>query len=44
MSNPDWVQTIKDLPRNAPDGISFTEEEIAAVLGGNAQRVLKLDP
>jgi len=44
MSNPDWVQTIKDLPRNAPDGIRFTEEEIAAVLGGNAQRVLKLDP
>ena len=43
MSNPDWVQTIKDLPRNAPDGISFKEEEIAAVLGGNAQRVLKLD-
>ena len=42
MSNPDWVQTIKDLPRNAPDGISFKEEEIAAVLGGNAQRVMKL--
>ena len=42
MSNSDWVQTIKDLPRNAPDGITFKEEEIAAVLGGNAQRVLKL--
>jgi hypothetical protein len=41
MSNPDWVQTIKDLPRNAPEGISFREEEVAAVLGGNAQRVLK---
>jgi predicted TIM-barrel fold metal-dependent hydrolase len=42
MSNPDWVQTIKDLPRNAPEGITFTEAEIAAVLGGNAQRVMKL--
>ena len=41
MSNPDWVQTIKDLPRNAPEGITFTEAEIAAVLGGNAQRVMK---
>jgi len=42
MSNPDWVQTINDLPRNAPEGITFTEAEIAAVLGGNAQRVMKL--
>ena len=42
MSNPDWVQTIKDLPGNAPEGITFTEAEIAAVLGGNAQRVMKL--
>lgn len=42
MSNADWVQTINDLPRNAPEGITFTEAEIAAVLGGNAQRVMKL--
>jgi uncharacterized protein len=42
MSNTDWVQTIKDLPRSAPEGIQFKEEEIAALLGGNAQRVMKL--
>ena len=42
MSNRDWVQLIKDLPEKAPDGIMFKEEEIAAVLGGNAQRLLKL--
>jgi predicted TIM-barrel fold metal-dependent hydrolase len=42
MSNPDWVQMIKDLPRKAPEGITFTEAEIEAVLGGNAQRVMKV--
>ena len=25
MSNADWVQTIKDLPGNAPEGIHFKE-------------------
>jgi predicted TIM-barrel fold metal-dependent hydrolase len=42
MSNTEWVQIIKDLPKNAPEGIQFTEEEIALVLGGNAQKLLQL--
>lgn len=42
MSNKDWVQLIKDLPRKAPQGISFTDHEVAAVLGGNAQKLLGL--
>jgi len=42
MSNADWVQMIRDLPRNAPDGITFTEEEIGMILGGNAKRLLGL--
>ena len=40
MSNKDWVQLLKDLPQKAVDGITFTEEEITAVLGGNAQKLL----
>jgi predicted TIM-barrel fold metal-dependent hydrolase len=42
MSNKDWIQLIKDLPKKAADGITFREEEIAALLGGNAQKLLKL--
>lgn len=42
MSNKDWVQLLKDLPQNAPDGITFTEEEINLLLGGNAQKLLNL--
>lgn len=38
-----WIQLIKDLPNNAPDGINFTHDETAAILGGNAAKVLKLD-
>jgi predicted TIM-barrel fold metal-dependent hydrolase len=42
MSNMDWVQLVKDLPNNAPEGIDFTEAEINLILGGNAQRILGL--
>jgi len=42
MSNKDWVQLLKDLPQKAADGIAFTEEEITAILGGNAQKLLNL--
>ncbi len=42
MSNAEWVQMIKDLPAKSPDGISFTGDEVSAVLGGNAKRLLKL--
>lgn len=35
-----WVQLIKDLPKDAPDGITFTQEEVDAILGGNAASLL----
>ena len=38
-----WVQAIKDLPSKAPEGITFTQEEVDAILGGNAVRLLGLD-
>jgi predicted TIM-barrel fold metal-dependent hydrolase len=38
----DWIQLIRDLPRNAPAGIHFTEEEVSAILGGNAKKILGL--
>jgi predicted TIM-barrel fold metal-dependent hydrolase len=38
----DWIQLLKDLPDNAPDGIDFSREEIDAILGGNAARILGL--
>jgi predicted TIM-barrel fold metal-dependent hydrolase len=40
MSNKDYIQLIKDLPQNAPDGITFTEEEVEAILGGAAAGML----
>jgi len=38
----EWIQLIKDLPKNAPDGIKFTDHEVSAILGGNAQALLGL--
>lgn len=40
----DWLQLIKNLPKNAPEGIKFTDREIEAVLGGNAEKILKTIP
>jgi len=40
MTDKDWVQLIKDLPQKAPDGITFTQAEVEAMLGGNAARIL----
>jgi hypothetical protein len=42
MSNKDWVQLLKDLPQKAADGITFKEEEITMLMGGNAQKLLNL--
>lgn len=36
----EYVGIIKNLPQNAPNGIKFTEAEVNAILGGNAQKVL----
>lgn len=38
-----WVRLLKELPARAPEGIRFTEEEIAAILGGNAASLLGLE-
>jgi predicted TIM-barrel fold metal-dependent hydrolase len=40
MSNKDYIQIVKDLPQNAPDGITITEEEVTAILGGAAAGIL----
>ncbi len=42
VSNADWVQLFRDLPRNAPEGIKFTDKEIEQILGNNALRLLGL--
>jgi uncharacterized protein len=39
----DWLALLRDLPSHAPDGIRFTEEEVTAILGGNAAALLGLD-
>ena len=33
---------IRDLPETAPNGIKFTREEINAILGDNAVKLLNL--
>lgn len=38
-----WIQLIKDLPQNAPAGITFSQEEVNAILGDNAVSMLGLD-
>ncbi|MBI2865599.1 MAG: amidohydrolase family protein [Chloroflexi bacterium] len=42
VANEEFVQILRDLPRKAPEGIKFTEEEVAAILGANAQKVFGL--
>lgn len=42
MAGKDWVRLIKDLPQKATEGTTFKEEEISALLGGNAQKLLNL--
>ena len=43
MTDAAYVQLFKDLPEKAPDGISFTQDEIDAVLGGNAARLFGIE-
>lgn len=38
-----WIGILRDLPTNAPNGLVFTQEETAAILGGNAADLLELD-
>ncbi len=37
-----WIEIIQGLPTEAPDGIVFTEAEVKAILGGNAERLFNL--
>jgi predicted TIM-barrel fold metal-dependent hydrolase len=38
-----WIRLLKDLPSNAPDGITFTQDEVNAILGENAARLLEME-
>ena len=40
VSKKRWAEMIKNLPHNPPEGVSFTQEEIDALLHGNAQSLL----
>lgn len=42
VPNKDYVNMLKNLVTEGDDGISFTKEEIDAILGGNAARIFKL--
>jgi len=35
-----YIQLIQNLPKDAPKGIKFTEEEVEAILGNNAAKLL----
>lgn len=37
LQNKDWVKLIRQLPKDAPDGITFQEAEIELLLGKSAQ-------
>jgi len=43
MDNRDWVEMIRGLTTRGADGISFTQSEVDAILGGNAARIFKLE-
>jgi len=42
MPSKDFIQLIRDLPKNAPEGIAFSAEEIDAMLGESAAKILGL--
>ena len=41
VSNRRWVEIIKALSAESIDGIQFSNEEVEAILGGNASRIFK---
>lgn len=42
MPTKEYVELIKALPQNAPEGITFTEPEVNAMLGESAAKILGL--
>lgn len=39
----EFIRLLKDLPSSSPEGVDFTHEEMDAILGGNAARILGLE-
>ncbi|MBI2877559.1 MAG: amidohydrolase [Candidatus Tectomicrobia bacterium] len=39
LSDREWVALIRELPQKAPAGLTFRQEEVEAILGGNARRL-----
>jgi predicted TIM-barrel fold metal-dependent hydrolase len=37
----EWINMLKSLPETSAGGVSFSQQEINAILGGNAHRMLK---
>lgn len=37
----EWIEMVRDLPQKAPEGYTFTREEVDAILHGNASRILE---
>ena len=44
VSSQEWVEIIRNLPRQASPALRFTEEEVEAMLEGNARRLLAAIP
>ena len=42
VPNHRWVKIIQALPSQSADGIKFSDEEVKAMLGGNAAKIFKL--
>jgi len=42
MSNKDFINIVRSLPENAPQGINFSETEVEGMLGANAAAMLGL--
>lgn len=42
LSDRAWVELIRTLPHQAPAGLSFSQEEVVSILGGNAHRLFAL--
>lgn len=42
VSKRSWVETVRGLSTESADGITFSDGEVKAILGGNAARVFKL--
>ena len=42
VSNRRWVEILQALSTESADGIRFSDEEVKAILGGNAARIFKL--